>query len=130
MSYLALVGIVKMYSKSYHLNWNIDLNVTAACVSCVLTTLTDWNPWNPFREWAVLTRQNLKMGHRPNMVRRTADAYMSLAFAACFFSSNVSGSYEEKHTLHLCLSLHTILCSILFLFIVIFSSFLVDYWFF
>lgn len=49
------------------------------------TTLTDWNPWNPFREGALLTKQNLKMGHRPNMVRTTADAYMSLAFAACSF---------------------------------------------
>lgn len=61
------------------------------------TTLTDWNLWNPFREWALLARQNLKMGLKPNMVSTTADAYMSLTFAACIFHLMFQVHFRKSH---------------------------------
>lgn len=38
--------------------------------------------WNACIECVLLTKQKLNTGHTPNTVRKTADAYVSLAFAA------------------------------------------------
>lgn len=119
-----------MYSKSSHLNGNVDLNVAAACVSSVLYHTTRQESLESFPWMSSAYKAEFKNGIQATYGKD--NSWCLHGFDICCLSFHLMFQVPlRKSTLcicvYLCIQFFT---HFFFFFIMIFSSFSVDYWFF